>query len=107
MSIESLREHAKRWFGMPTLPTPDGVLMPKHDGDMAELDELAEQIFDVLDEAFMDGRSFGITPDGAPSERFYYEERWAAGLELGYHYWPDDRAAEQLSVWRAQIDGVA
>jgi hypothetical protein len=107
MSRHSIARHIKRWADLPTLPIPGGLADPITDGDMATLDELQERVFGVLDEAFMDGRPFGIAPDSAPSERFYYEERWAAGLELGYHYWPDDRAAELLAVWRSQLDGIA
>lgn len=106
MSSKSLSEHARKWFGLPTLPVPEGVILPEHDGDMATLDELSERVFDVLDEAFLDGRQVPLTYYSAPTEYFYYQERWAAGLDTAFRYWPDDRAAEQLAVWRAQLDGI-
>jgi hypothetical protein len=80
--------------------------MPVYDGDMATLEELQERIFDELDIALLDGRAVTITP--SEPLRFYWEEQHAVGVGgLGFRYWPDDRAAEQLAVWRAQLDGVA
>jgi hypothetical protein len=105
VSNESIAAHVKRWFGHPTIPPVVSAHMPAHDGDLAELDELQERIFDELDSRFLDGRRFGLDYDGCASEALYFEGR--RGLHLAMYYWPDDRAAEQLSVWRAQIDGVA
>ena len=105
MSREIIAAHVRRWAALPTLPMPGGVQMPAHDGDMATLDELADRIFDELDDAYLDGRSVRLP---TREESFYWEERHMAGLSLlAIHYWPDDRAAEQLACWRAQLDGIA
>jgi hypothetical protein len=75
MPKDSVREHMRRFAGWPTLPTVTGAYMPEHDGDMQQLDDLAELIFEGLDDLM--------------------------------RYWPDDRAAELLAIWRAQLDGIA
>jgi hypothetical protein len=77
--------------------------MPIHDGDMAELEELQERIFDELDNLLTWDVPFGIDYGQRP----YCYEHVSLGFPLGLRYWPDDRAAEQLAIWRAQIDGIA
>jgi hypothetical protein len=108
MSIQSITEHLKRWAGHPTLPPVVSAYMPAADGDMATLEELAERVFDAVDAAFANGE---IVPTGShygtDDEQFYWEELRVCAFGMGFQYWPDDRAAEQLAVWRSQLDGVA
>ena len=101
MSTESLAEHARRWAGHPTMPPVVSAYMPAADGDMSLLDELAERVIDAVQEG-------GWVPSSALLEYDDSTVYWTAFAYAGARLiWPDDRAAEQLAVWRSQIDGVA
>jgi hypothetical protein len=79
--------------------------MPAYDGDLAELDDLA---FRVLD-AVQDRRWVPATAQLEFGDCAVYWTAFAvAGCnEITQRIWPDDRAAELLAVWRAQLDGIA
>ena len=106
MSTDSLAAHEKRWTGAPTLPQAVGASYPAMDGDLAELDGLAERVLDALAE--LPWPATGRCCIGGDSDTIYRELRSDAGFPFafGFHYWPDDRAAEQCAVWRAQLDGI-
>ena len=77
--------------------------MPAIDGDIAELDELQERIFDGLDAAFASRESFIFTHDRIGDDNIYQSMLFWFN-PLGFRYWPDDRAAELLATWRYEID---
>lgn len=49
--FRKLQEHAAKFEGLPPLPIPLGALMPEHDGDMAQLEELADAILGAAPDA--------------------------------------------------------
>lgn len=102
MSQPSIAAHERQFDGWPTLRPAVGAYMPERDGDIAELDELQERVFDELDARIVAGESVTIWHDDDihGSMRFWFN------MPI-FHYWPDDRAAEQLAVWRASLDGIA
>lgn len=111
MSKASIAEHLKRWAGLPTLPPAVGASFPAMDGDIAELDELSERVFDGLRDAFGGSGSFSISYQRVTDDTIYETMRlaWGYPFGLGFRFWPDDRAAEQIAIWRYEIDhaGIA
>lgn len=49
--FRKLQEHAAKFEGLPAMEPVIGAQYPAHDGDMAELEELADRIFVAADAA--------------------------------------------------------
>lgn len=81
--------------------------MPERDGDIAELEELRERVFDALaDLPWPASASCAIEATGNDALYQILMNDIGFPFAFGFKYWPDDRAAEQIAYWRAQIDGI-
>jgi hypothetical protein len=99
MSSESLTQHEERFDGWPVLRQAVGAQMPAADGDMAELEELSERVFDAVKDGAEVPRRAGL--EWGEDDIF-----WTTFVEGCFrpNVWPDDRAVEQLAEWRFELD---
>ena len=90
MSFQS--EWAKRWADMPTVQLTS-YMCPSHDGDMAELHELADRVL-TYPARHVDG--LRVTYVGEPIYHLVADKLGFSPTMLGWH----DKAGEVLKRWR-------
>lgn len=103
--FRKLQEHAAKFDSLPAMPVVTSAMMPAHDGDTAELAELADRVLDGLDAAFSSGESFSFRFESAFELDPLYQQMtlWFGHALLA----PRDRAADLLAQWPARIMEVA
>lgn len=99
--LERVAEHARKWADLPVIGPVVSALFPVDDGDIAQLEELADRIFAAASGAL------GYIPPG-----FIYQQAmdatWIDPVAL-LMIWDSERdpVTAALVTWKAEIDGIA
>jgi hypothetical protein len=99
-----------RWRELGYLPPVVGAQMPAHDGDIAQLEELADRVVDgaarnIL--AQLAGPPYSLTDVGALRTIWLLAYGPSLLPDITFDSWPADEAAPLLDAWKAQREAVA